>query len=156
MNGISEKHGDRIEKGWRNFCKYTCKNTSVVDYCILSPELFSHVENFEILPFDPLLSDVHSVVCVEFISKPLKNDSNHSCSNEPDLTAKSQTKWKKEHKELFIDTLDANAVFDLNILLTVPRRYFFCGSFIFCSVLCLLCFVRVCLYVLCGHLLGKG
>ena len=26
----------------------------------------------------------------------------------------------------------------------------------FCSVLCLLCFVRVCYYVLCGHLLGKG
>ena len=26
----------------------------------------------------------------------------------------------------------------------------------FCSVLCLLCFVRVCLYVFCGHLLGKG
>ena len=26
----------------------------------------------------------------------------------------------------------------------------------FCSVLCLLCFVSVCLYVLCGHLLGKG
>ena len=25
-----------------------------------------------------------------------------------------------------------------------------------CSVLCLLCFVFVCLYVLCGHLLGKG
>ena len=26
----------------------------------------------------------------------------------------------------------------------------------FCSVLCLLCFLRVCLYVLRGHLLGKG
>ena len=26
----------------------------------------------------------------------------------------------------------------------------------FCSVLCLLCFVRVCLYVLRGHLLGKA
>ena len=26
----------------------------------------------------------------------------------------------------------------------------------FCSVLCLLCFVRICLYVLRGHLLGKG
>ena len=26
----------------------------------------------------------------------------------------------------------------------------------FCSVLCLLCFVRICVYVLCGHLLGKG
>ena len=26
----------------------------------------------------------------------------------------------------------------------------------FCSVLCLLCFVRVCLYVLFGHLLGRA
>ena len=25
------------------------------------------------------------------------------------------------------------------ILLTVPRRYFFCGSLMFCSVLCLVC-----------------
>ena len=32
----------------------------------------------------------------------------------------------------------------------------FVGLLCFCSVLCLLCFVRVCLYVLCGHLLGKG
>ena len=31
----------------------------------------------------------------------------------------------------------------------------FVDLFCFCSVLCLLCFVRVCLYVLCGHLLGK-
>ena len=29
----------------------TCKNTSFVDYCILSPELFSQVVNFEVLPF---------------------------------------------------------------------------------------------------------
>ena len=41
----------------------------------------------------------------------MKKDSNHSCLNGPDLTAKSRTKWKKEHKELFFDTLDANAVF---------------------------------------------
>ena len=39
-------------------------------------------------------------------------------------------------------------------LLTVPRRYFFCGSFMFFSVLCLLC---LCARLLpCGHLLGKG
>ena len=34
--------------------------------------------------------------------------------------------------------------------------YWMLLSSLFCSVLCLLCFVRVCLYVLCGHLLGKG
>ena len=41
-------------------------------------------------------------------------------------------------------------------LLTVPRRCFFCGSFML--VLSYFCytFVRVCLLMPCGHLLGKG
>ena len=36
----------------------------------------------------------------------------------PDLTAKSQTKWKKEHKELFFDSLNYNASLDMNNRLT--------------------------------------
>ena len=39
---------------------------------------------------------------------------------------------------------------------TVYMRLSFVDLLCFCSVLCLLCFVRVCLYVLRGHLLGKG
>ena len=50
----------------------TCKNSTVVDYCIISHELFLYVSNFEFLPFDPLLSGVHSGIAVEFISKPLR------------------------------------------------------------------------------------
>ena len=43
------------------------------------------------------------------------------------------------------------------VLLIVPRRYFFCGFF-YVFVLSCVCyvFVHVCLYVHCGHLLGKG
>ena len=42
-------------------------------------------------------------------------------------------------------------------VLTVPRRYFFCGFFYVFVLSCVCCvFVRVCLFVLCGHLLGKG
>ena len=43
-------------------------------------------------------------------------------------------------------------------LLTVPRRYmyFFCGSFMFFLSCVVMPFVRVCLFVPCGHLLGKG
>ena len=37
-----------------------------------------------------------------------------------------------------------------------PKKLNFVDLLCFCSVLCLLCFVRVCLYVLRGHLLGKG
>ena len=40
-------------------------------------------------------------------------------------------------------------------LLTVPRRYFFCGSFAFFCVLCFSNF-PVCSLLPCGHLLGKG
>ena len=81
-------------------------------------ELFSHVVNFEVLPFDPLLSDVHSVVSVALISLPMKNDINHYCTDERDLTAKSRTKLKKENKNSYFDTLDASSVFDLDNRLT--------------------------------------
>ena len=36
------------------------------------------------------------------------------------------------------------------------RFYFFCGSFMFFLSCVCYAFVRVCLYVCCGHLLGKG
>ena len=44
----------------------TCKNTTVVDFCILSPERFCL---FEVLPFDPMISDVHNALHVEILFK---------------------------------------------------------------------------------------
>ena len=41
-------------------------------------------------------------------------------------------------------------------LLTVPKRYFFCGSFMLFLSCVWYVFVRVCLLMPCGHLLGKG
>ena len=69
----------------------TCKGVSTTDYVILSPLWFPLVNQFEVLPFDPLLSDAHcgihfSVFCknnqldkssnivtneIESISKPV-------------------------------------------------------------------------------------
>ena len=46
----------------KNVGALTCKVSSLVDYCILTPELFSYVANFEILPFDPMLSDCHNAL----------------------------------------------------------------------------------------------
>ena len=40
-------------------------------------------------------------------------------------------------------------------LLTVPRRYFFCGSFMLFLYCVCYAFVRVCFLMPCGHLLGK-
>ena len=40
----------------------TCNNVSLVDYFICSPLIFPTVSNFEVLDFDPLLSDIHCAV----------------------------------------------------------------------------------------------
>ena len=86
----------------------TCKNATVVDYCIMSPELFSYVSNFEILPFDPLCSDVHNGVVVEFLSKPLKIA---VIDNEEPSVKKC--KWSSDKKEVFFNAIDLLSVLDL-------------------------------------------
>ena len=56
------------------------------------------------------------------------------------------------YSETFSQGLDT----DLRTSEEASLRYFFCGSFTsFLSCVCY-AFVRVCLYVPCGHLLGKG
>ena len=42
--------------------RQTCKNNSVIDYVIMSAELFPCIHSFEVLEFDPLLSDIHCPV----------------------------------------------------------------------------------------------
>ena len=48
----------------------TCKISSVIDYVIMSPELFPSIHYFEVLEFDPLLSDIH---CPEAFTMNMKS-----------------------------------------------------------------------------------
>ena len=57
----------------KNVGALTCKESSLVDYCILTPELFSYVVNFEILLFDPTLSNCHNALYLEFYYKSRRN-----------------------------------------------------------------------------------
>ena len=38
----------------------TCKDASLVDYLILSPNVFDIVSEFEVVDFNPMFSDVHN------------------------------------------------------------------------------------------------
>ena len=40
--------------------RVTCKDTSLVDYLILSSNLFHILADFEVFPFNPMFSDVHN------------------------------------------------------------------------------------------------
>ena len=41
----------------------TCNN-SVIDYAIVSPNLFQSIVDFNVLIFDPILSDIHKPICL--------------------------------------------------------------------------------------------
>ncbi len=45
----------------------TCKNSSVIDYVLLSPDLFANVAEFKVHDFNPMLSDVHKPIEVCFV-----------------------------------------------------------------------------------------
>ena len=49
----------RLERDRLLGCK-TCKGVTVVDYVILLPSVFPYVSEFEVLPFDSMISDAHN------------------------------------------------------------------------------------------------
>lgn len=87
--------------------KKTCKGSSVIDYVILSPLLFTAVKDFEILPFEPLVSDAHSGVylsltCTTSIAGQQEID------NE-DITV-MKANWNSEASEVFLHHLNTNDI----------------------------------------------
>jgi hypothetical protein len=46
--------------------KKTCNDLSLVDYLILSSNLYSVIKNFDVLDYDPLFSDVHCALQFSF------------------------------------------------------------------------------------------
>ncbi|CAC5376002.1 unnamed protein product [Mytilus coruscus] len=80
----------------------TCKEATVVDYCILSPELFTHVCEFKILPFDAMINGVH----IEFMStnKPNVGIQVNDVNKNGNVTVKP--KWDNEKYQSFVDNLN--------------------------------------------------
>ncbi|CAG2213504.1 unnamed protein product [Mytilus edulis] len=56
--------------------KITCNDVSVVDYLILSSDLFQMTKNFEVEEFNPILSDVHCNLKFTLESQPYTNINN--------------------------------------------------------------------------------
>jgi hypothetical protein len=68
--------------------KRTCKNTSIIDYFLMSSKLFSLVKEFEIQDCDPLLSDVHNPTHITLQSSVTPNINDSNTSQHP-----TKTQW---------------------------------------------------------------
>ena len=54
--------------------KLTCKDASVVDYALLSYDMFDTVIDFKVLDFDEMISDVHCAININFKLEPELGD----------------------------------------------------------------------------------
>ena len=94
--------------------KNTCKDASLVDYLILSPNIFDFVSEFEILDFNPMLSDVHNQmhISLSFSHKNICN-THHKVNNNKDNT---YVRWNTNKAEEFNQVLG-----DDNILIEIEH-----------------------------------
>ena len=72
-----------------------------------------------------------------------------------ELTGSSDINTGADRDQLDCALKPVQALQEKIFLLTVPRQWFFCGSFMFLRFCFCCAFVRVCLLVPCGHLMGK-
>ena len=71
-----------------NIGRFTCRNASVVDYCITSTELLKLFFDFDILESSKLFSDVHAPLQILLSVNLNNNDSNSNTVRKKLITRK--------------------------------------------------------------------
>jgi hypothetical protein len=99
----------------------TCDGKSMVDYIMISPELFPLVQDFKVEPFDCNYSDKHNPLCMalKLVDPSLLNTLLESSKNEDNRPAKRKVHWADEKRDMFNTSLSAKNV--ENILLQISE-----------------------------------
>ena len=93
----------------------TCKNASIVDYVIMSSDMFKNLMYFHILDFNELYSDVHCPINIVFdISHNLKNEQNNTCVNKENISNSTSIKWDASKTEELINCIQDDRINSLH------------------------------------------
>ena len=83
--------------------KTTCKDASLVDYLLLSPNLFDYISDFEIIDFDPMFSDVHNRIhCVIDFAH---SETMHTNADQNKNDVNTHVKWNPQRAPEFEQVL---------------------------------------------------
>jgi len=93
--------------------RFTCKNASVVDYCISSSELLKSFTEFDILETSKLYSDVHTPLHIFFSIDKLKSNENQVFHYDSNRRSKAKP-WNNEKQTEFNDNIDEEKFNALN------------------------------------------
>ena len=95
----------------------TCKNASIVDYVIVSPDLLNCLLSFHIFDFNELYSDVHCPLNVVF---KISCDSDENCydyKNREDSSCSEYAKWDASKAEELVNYIDDDKINSLDCTL---------------------------------------
>ncbi len=81
----------------------------------MSSELFPLVKEFDILEFDPLLSDIHRPICISLACNDINDYTNadNADLHRPQCESSSKPTWKSEAKLDFVNAFDRNLIAEL-------------------------------------------
>ena len=99
--------------------KNTCKNSTVIDYFPLSSNVFQLVSEFEVMNFDPMLSNVQSPIHISFCVKETENLNFSNDVSTSSNVNKNFIKWKSERNEDYVDLVPTNISNVINVLDTI-------------------------------------
>ena len=90
----------------------TCNDKSVVDYVLADTHLITLVSEFEVLDYEPVLSDVHSPIVFKFMNKVLSEQGNLDVQDteEEMESGDNYIRWIPEKKEDYVQKIDINKV----------------------------------------------
>lgn len=97
--------------------KLTCKNASIVDYCISSTSLLKYFRNFSVLDFSHFYSDVHCALAISLSGLSLKNVEETGENRNRQIFSEKIKKWDNEKCHEFKDQIEQGKVEELKILL---------------------------------------
>jgi hypothetical protein len=89
-----------------NIGRFTCRNASVVDYCITSPELLKLFFDFDILESSKLFSDVHAPLQIVLSVNLNNNDSNSNTVRKTNHSITKIKSWENEKVTDFQENID--------------------------------------------------
>ena len=91
--------------------KYTTRNLSVIDYTLTTPDLFDDLKDFEILDFNPLLSDVHCPLIFSLLAHSKEPETQKCIQKIPKI------RWDGSKNSEFLNNIDDQEIESLNRLL---------------------------------------
>ena len=102
----------------KNLGNFTTRNNTVIDYCIANPELFPEVSHFEVLDFNPILSDVHCAITLN-----LKSKHEYEHEDEPDtIPTQGKFKWEQSKANEFKQNFCRNKLINIETKLNNLRQ----------------------------------